>query len=810
MTQFLLDLPIGDPDCYSELQLPDGGIRPHWQALITRLAAMGPEGARRAATLSRRLVIENGVTYNVYADPQGADRPWVLDPMPMLIAADEWQVVEAGVRQRVRVLDRVLADLYGPQTLLAEGLLPPEVAFGHPNYLWPCHGVQPVGDRWMHLYGVDLARGPDGRWWVLNDRTQSPSGPGYALENRHIVSRVFPGLAESLQVRPLADFFATLRASLLDHVQDAAPPLAVVLTPGAFNETYFEHAYLARQLGLPLVEGKDLTVRGDTVFLKTLAGLRRVHAILRRVDDDFCDPVELRGDSALGVPGLLSAIRARRVFVSNALGSGVLESPAWHGFFPAIAEHLLGEPLSLPSAATWWCGEAPALEEVIDTLEDLMFLPTFPNQHFPVMRGAGLNRRERAVLIERLRTQPQAYVAQEMLTVSKAPVWLPDGLPGYSSRAMILRVYAVACGDDYVVMPGGLARIAADEYANTVSMQRGGGSKDTWVIGASPAAANPTPPAVPPRAEKTVRHDDLPSRMVENLFWLGRYAERCEGKTRLLRATLGVRFDALTWERARRACDENGVLARDADPAVALYDSEPPLGLAADLQRLVWCATQVRGRLSTENWRAMSVMQREFVEAGHSDAEPRETLDRLLLSLAGLAGFALDDMTRDHGWRLMMLGRRIERIQAMSGLLSKQLAGGRLPGQTELEWLLDIGDSTITYRTRYLATPQLAPVLSLLVQDEDNPRAIAFQCEAIGDSLERLAADLGGPPEELLDESIAGFLGADFAELNEVRGTAARIRAAASLNELSGAVARLSDRLSMRHFSHVSVRMVTT
>src|SRR5882757_3372537 len=351
MAEARVETYLSDSRRYDELLDGSGAVRAHWQPLIDRLASDGAEGVRRGVELTRRLIIENGVTYNVYADSQGRDRPWVLDPLPLLLTAAEWREIELGVIQRARLFDALLGDLYGPQQLLADGTIPA------------------TGGNRRHVYAVDISRSADGRWWVLADRTQAPSGPGYALENRQIVSRVFPDLLSDLGVRALGGFFAALRENLLRHAPDGEAPLAVVLTPGSFNETYFEHAYLARQLGLPLVEGHDLTVRGDTVCLKTLGGLRRVHAILRRLDDDFCDPVELRADSALGVPGLIAVVRAGKVTIANALGSGVLESAAWMGFIPAVAERLLGEKLRLPSVATWWCGEKLALDYVVKNIE---------------------------------------------------------------------------------------------------------------------------------------------------------------------------------------------------------------------------------------------------------------------------------------------------------------------------------------------------------------------------------------------------------------------------------------------------------
>jgi uncharacterized circularly permuted ATP-grasp superfamily protein/uncharacterized alpha-E superfamily protein len=803
---------------YDELLDSGGGVRAHWRPLIDALASDGADAVRRGAELTRRLIVENGVTYNVYADPQGRDRPWVLDPLPVLLTATEWREIELGVAQRARLLDALLADVYGPQRLLADGTVPAELPFGHPNFLWPCHGITPAGGHWLHVHAVDISRSVDGRWWALDDRTQTPSGLGYALENRQIVSRVFPDLLGDLGVRSLGSFFAALRENLLRHAPDAEAPLAVVLTPGAFNETYFEHAYLARQLGLPLVEGHDLTVRGDTVYLKTLGGLRRVHAIMRRLDDDFCDPVELRADSALGVPGLIGVVRAGRVVLANGLGSGVLESAAWMGFMPAAAERLLGETLRLPSVATWWCGERLALDYVLENIERLVIKPAYPNQNFRTVFGRDLDSAAREVLTQRLIARPHAYVAQERLVFSQAPVWRggspvgasssgigaspgPGGHQGFSARALGIRVYAIATPSGYRVMPGGLARIASDS-ADSVSMQRGGGSKDVWVLAPDRRSIDEIIVASAARSAAG-RHDDLPSRLAENLFWLGRYSERCEDKARLLRATLGVRPNALLWPQAQETCGHF--------VAPALFDDLNPLGLAADLQRLGWCAAQARSRLSAENWRAIGVLQREFQDAALARRDPLETLDALLLSFAGLAGFALDGMTQDDGWRLMMIGRRLERLQFLAELLAQRLQSGETPVQSELEWLLDIGDSTITYRTRYLAAPQLSSTVDLLVFDQTNPRALAFQWHALEYSLVRVAASLGGAPDDTLDEAVAVV---EEMQLSAIEGDSARaVRArqglAGQLSGLAVAAGRLSDRLSLKHFSLIDVETST-
>jgi len=796
---------LSDSRRYDELLDSAGDVRTHWRPVIDALARDGADAVRRGVELARRLILENGVTYNVYADSQGRDRPWVLDPLPILLTAAEWREIELGVAQRARLFDSLLADIYGPQQLLADGTVPAELPFGHPNFLWPCHGITPAGGNWLHVHAVDISRSADGRWWALDDRTQTPSGLGYALENRQIVSRVFPDLLGDLGVSSLGGFFMALRENLLRHAPEEEVPLAVVLTPGAFNETYFEHAYLARQLGLPLVEGHDLTVRGDTVYLKTLGGLRRVHAILRRLDDDFCDPVELRADSALGVPGLIGVVRAGRVVLANSLGSGVLESAAWMGFMPAAAERLLGEKLRLPSVATWWCGERLALDYVLQNIERLVIKPTYPNQNFRTVFGRDLGLAARENLTKRLIARPHAYVAQERLAFSQAPVWRSGGGGGdsdlgFSARALGIRVYAIATPSGYRVMPGGLARIASDA-ADIVSMQRGGGSKDVWVL--APDRRSIDESAVAGAAPRSARHDDLPSRLAENLFWLGRYSERCEDKARLLRATLRVRPNALLWSQVLETCGHF--------VAPALFDDVNPLGLPADLQRLGWCAAQARSRLSAENWRAIGVLQREFQDAALAKRDPRGTLNALLLSLAGLAGFALDDMTQDDGWRLMMIGRRLERLQFLAELLAQRLLSGKTPVQSELEWLLDIGDSTITYRTRYLAAPRLGPVIDLLVFDQTNPRALAFQWHALEYSLVRVAASLGGAPDDTLDEAV-GLV--EEMQLSAIEGDSPRaVRARQALAEqLSGlglAAGRLSDRLSLKYFSLIDTEIRT-
>jgi uncharacterized circularly permuted ATP-grasp superfamily protein/uncharacterized alpha-E superfamily protein len=789
---------------YDELTDDHGGMRAHWRPLIDRLRAdESPDAVRRSLELTRRLIVENGVTYNVYADPQGADRPWALDSLPFVLPEAEWQEIEAGVAQRARLLNALLADIYGPQRLIAEGHIPAELPYGHPNYLWPCQGLKPLGGNWLHVYAADLARAPDGRWWLLADRTQAPSGAGYALENREILEQVHPEAIPEMGVRRVRGFFGTLREMLLSADRERAgrngeAPLAVILTPGPYNETYFEHAYLARQLGMPLVEGHDLTVRGDTVYLKTLGGLRRVHAILRRLDDDFCDPLELRGDSALGVPGLLGSLRAGRVMVSNALGTGVLESAAWLGFLPPVAERLIGEKLLLPEVATWWLGEKPALEYVLANLDRLVIKPTYPNQRFEPMFGRDFEGRAREILVERLRNRPYAYVAQEHVRLSQAPVWKPGTKAELASRALTIRVYAVNTPEGIRVMPGGLARIANETAADVVSTQRGGGAKDVWVL--SREAPEEAGIGSTGRFASFQRQDYLPSRLVENLYWLGRYTVRAENDARLLLRTLGARSDARVWHHARQICRDLGAVSPDLEIYDALRSRDAP-GLQS-VRHLAWCASQVRNRLSARYWRGVVGLQRQMQEAVATRGSSRETYERALLSLAALAGFSEEDMMHDEGWRLMRLGRRIERMQFVAGILARQMAGGHATRPETVEWLLDVCDSTPIYRARYVGAPRLSQMLNLLLYDDGHPMALVFLRRAIDRDLDELARTLEGETERgvadvpLLPADIAGKLDAAGDEGEETRATIAD-----ELLRISASAAGLSDRISRRYFA---------
>ncbi|MBR0565751.1 circularly permuted type 2 ATP-grasp protein [Azoarcus sp. L1K30] len=809
--------PLSD-NRFDEMMSASGEARPHWQSFVDRLEGFPDETLTQRAAFVRSAIESDGVSYNVYADPKGTKRPWELDMLPLIVGNDEWQMLSTAIAQRARLLNAILADLYGPQHLLAEGLLPPALVFGQHGFKWPARGLTPPGNVWLFSYAADLARAPDGRWWVIADRTQGPSGAGYALQNRIIVSRAFPDAFRELHVNPLANYFRTMQDSLARLAPaDGDVPLTVLLTPGPYNETYFEHAFLARYLGFPLVEGQDLTVRDNTVFLKTLRGLRRVHAILRRLDDDFCDPLELRSDSALGIPGLLGAIRAGRVLMANAVGSGVLESGALFGFLPAICERLLGEKMAMPSVASWWCGEPPALEYVLDHLDELVIKPAFPSMRMEAVFGHELKGDSRRRMIERILAQPHAYVAQEWVRLSQAPVWNRRLLP----RSVGIRVFASATPEGYNVMPGALGRIAPRAGMEVISMQRGGLSKDTWIRAEAPVVRTTLLKRRLAVIDLVCGGADIPSRVGENLFWMGRYAERVEAGARLLRAAFvrAASTDAETesgLQGVLQATRRLGIIVDDDEdkdetrpddiPSQllrALLDHSRPGSVASNLRALSFSASQVRERLSSDNWHALNRLEQLLSEQITSIDQALSAIDRVMQSCISLAGFAMDDMTRDEGWRFLILGRRIERLEGLAGLIRVPMQAEPDARERMFEWLLEAANSIVTYRARYRRTPELLPLIHLLVFDRTNPHSVGFQVDVLQKYLARSARELGHPYPSLLIDPLARRLEnfdltrfeADDCEL--AMGTLGTL-----LNESIDTALNLSDEVHRRYFTH--------
>ncbi|ROZ64117.1 circularly permuted type 2 ATP-grasp protein [Ramlibacter sp. WS9] len=743
---------------------------PPWARFFENLGHDGFIDLNRRTVNLERQVRDNGITYNVYADANGPQRPWSLDLFPLIITPESWQQIEAGVLQRVQLLDRIMADVYGPQQLLARNLLPPALVQGHPGYLRAMHGVTPAGGAHLHIAAFDMARDPAGNWWVISQRTQAPSGLGYLLENRLITSRLFPEAFRDLKVQRLA---ATYRA-LVDGLRAMCPadsePRIVLLTPGPYNETYFEHAYLARYLGLTLVEGSDLTVRDQRLYLKTLQGLEPVHGILKRLDDEFLDPLELRSDSRLGVPGLLQAIRAGNVLVANAPGSAFLESTALLGFLPALSRHLLGEELKMPSLATWWCGERAALEAVLPQLAGSVIKPTYGGAGSGATLGKYLSRRELDEWAGRIVRESEDHTVQAYLPLSQMPTWKhgPEG-DHIVPRSMMLRVFAVSDGvRSWRVLPGGLTRIASAALEIT-SMQRGGSSADTWVLTHGEVDATSLLHYEQPAVDIAHRSRSATSRAAENLFWLGRYTERTENTARLARLILeSLNGEDQTSQPLLAWLSEMAVAGALVLPAVppatqsrrvfersliaGLGDTEDATSVGFNLQALRGAASAVRERLSQEQWNVIMRAEKEFFsgcalvteDGDYSSVEALRVLEALSGATAAMTGAQTDRMTRDDGWRLLSSGRHLERLGFLAASLGWAIETEALFDEGGFEAVVALFDSTITFHAQYQQRHDIPALLDLLVLDRDNPRSLGWVAQTLRGRLAKLAGSAAG------------------------------------------------------------------
>jgi uncharacterized circularly permuted ATP-grasp superfamily protein/uncharacterized alpha-E superfamily protein len=781
------------------------------------LDALGREEFGLRVDNGRRILREHGVSC-FSAGPNGErDEPWNLDFVPFIVPTVEWRELAAGLVQRARLLNLVLADLHSTQRLIRDGLIPAPLIFANPGYLRACQAVRVPGDNYLQLYAADLARGPDGRWRVLADRTQAPAGLGFVLENRSVLSRVLPEAVHALRPASLADSLRRRREVL----RRLAPPgnenpAIALLTPGPRNEAYFEHAYLARLLGFTLVEGGDLTMRDRRVWLKTLEGLRPVDVILRQVGDALCDPLALRGDSLLGVPGLVEATRAGPVSVANALGSGLVESPAFLPFLPGLATHLLGEELKLPSVDTWWCGQVPELRHVQDHLEEMFLRPAF-SAVGPHSRGGTLTTETRAEWLARLRERPHEFVGQTETVLSRAPV--ADG----NSRPVVLRLFVLFDGEDYVAMPGGIARLMEQDALGTVALTLAGGSKDVWILpDVGQQQELPHTVTTPsPLLERLA--SDLPSRSVENLFWLGRYTERLEHLLRVCRAIAGCLVKESANGRPAALAEllqqlkfarESATVASERDALQAnllalLFDEAHVAGVRPLLKRIHAASFSVRDRLSGDTWRILSLLGTDVSQLpGHLPLVfARSALNRLVLDLAAFSGMEMENMTRGHGWVFLDLGRRIERASNLARLAQ---AAMRSAASREflLEPLLEIADSVITYRRRYFAEPHLAGVLDLLLLDPANPRSLVFQLAL----LERHAASLPTAPNPEGVAELRQRLGKLAQMLSGIRAEkfASPESAGETADWLAGVAVELgslSDLLTQVYFSQVVPRI---
>jgi uncharacterized circularly permuted ATP-grasp superfamily protein/uncharacterized alpha-E superfamily protein len=814
----------------------DGALADTWSKFFEHIGADGFNDLNRRADNLQRQIRDNGVTYNVYADAdKGLKRPWALDLFPMIVSPGDWATIEAGVHQRARLLNGIMADLYGERDLLRRAMLPAALVQGHPGYLRSMQGVRPPGDTWLHIMAFDLAHGPDGQWWVVGQRTQAPSGLGYLLENRIAISRQFPKAFAGMKVQRLAASYQALIEGIKQMAPEGENARIALLTPGPYNETYFEHAYLARYLGLTLVEGNDLTVRDQRLYLKTLKGLEPVHALIKRLDDEWLDPLELRSDSTLGIPGLLQVLRAGNLLLANAPGSAPLESSALLGFLPAISRHLLGEELSLPSLNTWWCGEDAALREVLPLLRKSVIKPTYPRSGLDTAMGQSLTAREMDEWSGRMLRHPDDYTVQSWLPLSQTPTWAERRL---MPRSAMLRVFALADGpQSWRVLPGGLVRLAPRGQL-IAAMQRGGSSADCWVMTNGQVDHTSLLRSAPSTLAMAHQERPVTSRAAENLFWLGRYTERAENTIRLAKIVLEhldgeepgspaltAWLSAMSEETALVLPDVPSALqsARVFTRSLIAGLSPPPdaktpsYSVGYNLGALRGTAAQVRERLSQEHWNLIERAASGFAsdcaplsdDADYLNADALNALNNASELLAAITGSQTDRMVRDNGWRLLSIGRHIERLSTLTRALQLGVAHGCLQDTAGFEAMVALFDSTITFHARYQQRRDMVALVDLLVIDRDNPRSLGWVVQTLRARLAKLSQGAKAQDAvlalELPDPDL--WVLADLSNWQrDPEGRRTYQDLSALLSECEQAGGRLSDEITRLHFSHADRR----
>ncbi|MBX9759627.1 MAG: circularly permuted type 2 ATP-grasp protein [Beijerinckiaceae bacterium] len=713
-------------------------LSPVWTRFLETLSQSNRDEIARGFASADRRIRDMGISYRVHGEAN--ERAWPLEHLPLLIGQDEWREIAAGVEQRARLMEAILADVYGPGRLAAQGALPGTAIAGSSDFIRPLAGARPPGGRWLRFMAVDIGRGPDGKWWALGDRAQAPSGAGYALENRLIITGALPRLRSTMNVARLAPFFRDFRAGLSGAADRAAPRMCL-LTPGPYSDTYFEQAYLARYLGFLLVEGDDLVVRDNMVFVRTIAGLKRADVIWRRVDADWCDPLELNATSRIGVAGLMQAIRAGNVVVANMPGAGMLESRALLGFAPTLSQMLLGEDLRLPNIATWWCGQKRERESVIERMDELVISPAFGDALPGSTRrrgvlGSDLSAREKTELAQAMERRGIDYVGQEVVRLSTTPVWRDGKL---EPRPFILRVYAAATEDGWRVMPGGFCRVAHSPDSRAFTMGDNVSSADVWIAGDRPVEMSTLLPATD--SVRVIRLlGNLPSRAADNLFWLGRYLERAEATCLLARclSARALELDSSSYSAVaamdllRRQLIAWGAAeaerTRPADVAHEALSSRAQQGSAFQIAGAARrAASIIRERLSQDSMLLLAELE-QTLQGAAGDASESEAFDlaqRALRIIAALSGLMSENVNRVAGWSFLDMGRRVERAVNTCRFVRQFAADGAT--SENLDVLLDLIDSQITYRSRYVVGPALAAVRDMALLDPYNPRSLGFQ-----------------------------------------------------------------------------------
>jgi uncharacterized circularly permuted ATP-grasp superfamily protein/uncharacterized alpha-E superfamily protein len=803
-----------------------------WQTFFQEAQLKGPTDLDQKQSELERQIKENGITYNVYSDQDGPQRPWSLDLFPLIINRQDWQSLESALTHQVQLLQLILTDVYGAQNLLKKGLIPSALIHGHPGFLRGMHGVDPLGGVHLHIAAFDVARAPSGEWRLISQRTQAPSGLGYLLENRGIISKLFPHSLATLGIHSLSQSYRAFMEQMKQSCKGMGQPHIALLTPGPYNETYFEHAYLARYLGVTLVQGRDLTVRNQHLYLNTLRGLEPIHGLIKRLDDEFLDPLELREDSTLGVPGLMQVIRAGNVMVANAPGTGFLESPAILGFLPAISNELMGTSLKINSLPTWWCGEQAAYENIQADLSECVIKPTYPfgaQRDFreQTLLGRLLGEDSLSQLRKSMQEQGAQYTAQKYLPLSELPTWHKGQ---FEPHSVLLRVFAVYnSNQQWSILPGGLARLASPERP-MASMQRGGSSADVWVQGQAHAPTVQVSVSTTHEPELMSKKRLVTSRAAENLFWLGRYSERSENILRFVQLSLeGLNNDAQhssTWRQWVQIMScRQGIISPDAgncllepkrfaqDLVASLDQAQNATSLGFNLRALHLSASAVRERLSLDHWHLIETTQKNFSHAAqHWGKDQHYSLTDVFRHLrianeqmSAITGAQIDRMIRDDGWRLLSIGRHVERLGFLSSALECAIICEGLSRVDEDDSsflsLLSLFDSTITFQAQYQQSRSLAALFDLLMLDQDNPRSLAWVAQTLKGRLSKLARR----PSNELDELALQVL--DPQSIEQLSFEPQHVQASLSsigerLKQIWDQSLKMNDLISEKYFTH--------
>ena len=830
MTQVMSGIPLTQGISYQppagvwdEMMDRKGAVRPHWAKFFSSLGKLGASGIKGHSQTIERLLRDHGATYNVYHDAGAVGRPWTTDALPALVAPQEFARLESALQQRIRLFRAILEDAYGAQRMLHKGWIPPRLLFANPGYLRPVHDVH-TQEGFLFLMATDLVRNPQGTWLALCDRTQMPSGLGYSLENRIVLSQVYSRDIKQCQVHRLAGFFERFR----DELREMAPPFreapnVVILTPGPQHRGYFEHAFKARYLGFPLVEGADLTVRDRRLFLKTLEGLRQVDVLIRRVEDNLCDSLELNSTARTGIPGLLEAWRSGRVSIANGIGSGLMEAPAWLPFLPSLCRNLLGEELALPGVPTWWCGQRSEMEMVLAAPRRWVFKRAYFDVDRPSQLAASMDDLELAELTAEIRAHPESWVAQEAQTLSTTPVAINGSL---EPRSFILRCFSMGTSRGCHVMPGGLGRVSPDKEGFLVTMHAGATSKDVWVLSDNEVAFKSLLGERPEVLRVARPPGEVPSRIADHLYWLGRYAERLEQTSRVLRM-LCQRLAGEGGEEQAREMTLGLRLAREIKLVDARFDIHGGFNLVREeisqllenptrkggvpdlLARLRQNAVAARDRLSDDTWRLFNRLS-ENTTVSPEASEPVALiakLDRLILDMAAFSGMQLENMVQGHGWRFLEIGRRMERgwANTLFNRGSIIICGD---DDAVLRPMLEIFDSTMTYRRHHLARPKLLLVLDLLMLNAANPRSLHYQLAAMHRQVlllpEGSSADDGARARREVETMLARTAQMDLKKLSNTAES--RRHLAEFCTWIHGQLELFSNHLTEDYFSHTMRR----